>query len=438
MAKKRRLKLLFEMAMLLGIASLSVAVFAPPPTKAPSGNIAQTTSSVSTQANLTLQHPLKHFEMPKPQGQAPLPLAQRDFVVTVMEQNSIAPGFTLVPVTGTASVVLISTDGSILHKWDVDASRARLLPNGNLLVIHGSKWGLDVEPWKSIRPQVTEYTWDGEVVWTHKVPDIAHHDVQRLDNGNTLFPYRVIVPAKDKTSIIDRNRRLSKIRSDSIIEVRPDGTIAWEWEAHTHLNLNECGKHACPSFKGSNAKKRSTDWTHINTTTLIPENRWYDQGDTRFKPGNIMTLPRNWWTVLLIDKESKKEVWRYTGDYKGGLSGGHEAHMIEKGLPGAGNILVFDNGRQHHQGESYVLEINPQTKELVWIYDDGKRFFSKSAGSMQRLKNGNTLISEDVAGRLFEVTPSKEVVWEVKTPFRLSRSRKYSETHCPQFAQFVQ
>ena len=460
MANKRRIKLFLEMTSLLGGAALCVFFLAPSPIKAP---VVATNLATSTQASTpkgaednlqdsyTTSKPAttkaaslvkkrgatKRTNTQKLQGEAPALLRQEDIAVTVSQPEKISEGLTLVPVTGTASVILINNNGTILHRWNIDATRARLLPNGNLLVVHGSKWGLDVEPWRSMRPTVTEYTWNGDVVWSHTMPDIAHHDIQRLDNGNSLFPYRVIVPANDKKSIIDRNRRLSKIRSDSIIEVNSEGETVWEWKAHEHLDLNECGRHACPSFKGSGAAKRSSDWTHINTTSIIPENKWYDKGDSRFKPGNILTLPRNWWTVLLIDKDTKQEVWRYTGDYKGGLSGGHEAHMIEKGLPGAGNILIFDNGRVHHAEESYVLEVNPSTMKLEWVYDVGKQFFSKSAGSMQRFRNGNTLISEDVAGRILEVNKNKEIVWEVNTPFRLSRSKKYSLDYCPQFKQLL-
>ena len=36
-----------------------------------------------------------------------------------------------------------------------------------------------------------------------------------------------------------------------------------------------------------------------------------------------------------------------------------------------------------------------------------------------RLDNGNTLITEGATGRLFEVTPQREVVWEYVSPFTL-------------------
>ena len=36
---------------------------------------------------------------------------------------------------------------------------------------------------------------------------------------------------------------------------------------------------------------------------------------------------------------------------------------------------------------------------------------------MQRLNSGNTLICEGQWGRVFEVTPDKEIVWEYISPF---------------------
>ncbi|MCX7013628.1 MAG: hypothetical protein NTW86_13910, partial [Candidatus Sumerlaeota bacterium] len=36
---------------------------------------------------------------------------------------------------------------------------------------------------------------------------------------------------------------------------------------------------------------------------------------------------------------------------------------------------------------------------------------------VQRLPNGNTLIAESDAGRIFEVTPGKELVWDYYNPF---------------------
>lgn len=354
--------------------------------------------------------------------------------LTVGELQESFPGYTLYSMCGNAQVHLLDHQGESVHQWSVDADRARLLPNGNLLVVHASKWGLTQPNWRRLRKYIREYSWGGEVVWEQKLRGPAHHDIQRLENGNTLALVMAPVPADHpaRAQIKDPTLRTLGIRSDAIQEVSPDGEVVWEWRFHEHVDINSCGAEVCPSKYQDKVLEgeRNFDWSHINTISVIPENRWHDQGDTRFKPGNIMVLPRNWSTILVIDKETKDTVWEYSGDYRGGLSGGHEAHMIAKGLPGAGNILVVDNGRDRK--ETFILEVNPQTKQLEWVYDVGENFFTRAAGSVQRLPNGNTLISEDLRGRVFEVTPDRETVWEFSRGFqgeetmtRINRARRY-------------
>ena len=85
-------------------------------------------------------------------------------------------------------------------------SRLRLLPDGSLL-------GL------SMRRAVVEYDWDGNLVWEYKIDGgFAHHDVERLDNGNTLFP--VLLKGE---------------RSDDLFEVDREGLLVWHWRAADHL-----------------------------------------------------------------------------------------------------------------------------------------------------------------------------------------------------------
>ncbi|MEZ4754724.1 MAG: arylsulfotransferase family protein [Bdellovibrionota bacterium] len=343
-------------------------------------------------------------------------------------------GLTLYPEAGTGKVHLISMQGQSIHQWKVDAMRARLLKNCNLLVIHGTKWGMDREPWRSLRKKVREYDWSGNVVWEYEAPEAAHHDIHRLDNGNTLFLYKTLIPEAQRLTLKDPIWRQSNVRSDAILEVSPAGEVAWQWFAHDYLDPNKCGERGCPELKKAKLNEKEVDWTHLNTASPLPENKHYDAGDQRFKPGNILILPRNWWMTLLIDKQSGKVVWDYSGDYKGGLSGGHEAQMIAKDLPGEGNILIFDNGRSSKQ--SYALEINPITKEVVWVYDAGQDFFSEAAGSLQRLPNGNTLLSEDTKGRVLEVSPEGEIVWQYQGEFRSARAQRYAYDYCPKLQEY--
>jgi len=109
----------------------------------------------------------------------------------------------------------------------------------------------------------------------------------------------------------------------------------------------------------------------------------------------------------------------------------HDANWIDEGLTGAGNILLFNNGlRGGGEGRSRVMEYSvswgsqpagssgdsfPAT-ELVWEYsgslDEETPFYAKRMSGAQRLPNGNTLVCHGPKGRVFQVTPSGDVVWE--------------------------
>jgi hypothetical protein len=142
-------------------------------------------------------------------------------------------------------------------------------------------------------------------------------------------------------------------------------------------------------------------------------------------------------------------VWRAGPHYGQGspesqigqIIGQHTAHMIPAGLPGAGNILVFDNGGLAGFGSllpglppfwpvnfrdySRAVEFDPITYEKVWEYTNetdqranggDRKFFSWFISSVQRLPNGNTLIMEGADGRAFEVTREGKTVWEYIMP----------------------
>ena len=67
---------------------------------------------------------------------------------------------------------------------------------------------------------------------------------------------------------------------------------------------------------------------------------------------------------------------------------------------------------------SRVIEVDPRTNETVWEYRDTPpyNFFSPYISGARRLANGNTLITEGMFGRMFQVTPDGEVVWEYVNP----------------------
>ncbi len=339
-------------------------------------------------------------------------------------------------------VALVDMNGTETNIWKLDTEktdngtdRAHLQRNGNILVSRG---GMD-----SVDGLIQEYNWEGEIVWEfipegqipHPRLTGPHHDVWRKENGNTLLICRDPVPPEYLALVREPTWQGQTICGDTILEVDRSGEVVWEWNSHGHLDINHYRLLASPEWFAGPYNSTVVDWTHVNTVREIPQNQWYEKGDDRFRPGNVIISARQLDTVYIIDRDTGAIVWQYSGDYFGGLSGQHEPYMIPPGNPGEGNIMIFDNGASPwrdlgHAGMSYVLEVNPATKDLVWVYNAGLDFHSTYTSSAQRLPNGNTLVCEAAAKRVFEITRDFEIVWEHVRP--TPRSYRYMPDHCPQ------
>ncbi len=294
------------------------------------------------------------------------------------------------------------------------------------------------EPAEFRNRSIGELDWDGNVVWSWgaKAPGGAakqHHDWRRLPNGNTLVLAHWLHPIPGFS--------LPNLLDDVVYEVVPTGEVVWRWVASEHLG--ELG-FTPEQLKLVRASK-SPDYFHLNNMTQLGPNKWAQSGDHRFDPDNILVDSRNANFIIIIDKTTGHIVWELGPNYpkipRGAagratprpvdqISGQHDAHLIEEGLPGAGDLIVFDN-----QGEggyppaelgvtsgSRVLQINPITKRIVWQYTGensdgpGWTFYSGFISSARRLPNGNTLIDEGMNGRFFQITPSGKIVWEYVSP----------------------
>ncbi len=307
--------------------------------------------------------------------------------------NASAGGYTLVLYRRRVPM-LIDMNGRVVHIWpEVRAvGRARLNRDGSLAVI-----GTD--------NLIKEYDWDGHLRWVYRLAveeDFPHHDLIRLENGNYL------VLARDRTTY-----------TGYLQEVNRSRRVVWEWRALDHID----------SFPTWDHERK--DPTHFNSIHELPPNRLFDGGDERFRPGNILVSARHLNTLFIIDRRTGTVVWQYTGnlDYQ------HEATMVTKGEPGEGRILVFNNGRHDLNGyrRSLVQMIEPATGEIVWEY--GSRFFFSSvAGTVQKLPGPNFVIASSHGGRIFEITPDGEIVWEWVPPYMPMRPERLRYNHCPQLA----
>ncbi len=183
--------------------------------------------------------------------------------------------------------------------------------------------------------------------------------------------------------------------SDALREISPDGKTVWEWTAYEHMNPDI--DILCPLCGRAR-------WANANSVFVM------DNGD-------VLMSQRFTNTLLIVDKKTGDIKWRWG---PGEIAHPHDAQALEDG-----NILAFDNGLHRNcahdfsPSHSRVVEVNPEAKEIVWEYQDDvpMNFYSFACSGCQRLPNGNTLICEALMGRIFEVTPYGETVWEYVVPF---------------------
>jgi hypothetical protein len=289
--------------------------------------------------------------------------------------------------------MLVDMNGRVVHSWPTvrAVGRARLTPAGHLLYI-----GVD--------DSLVEVDWEGEPVRSFNTGDskyFPHHDLQWAPGDETWGIFRA--PGKP---------------TDNVLVVDDSGELIWTWESHLHLGDDLLGE----AFKAN-------DLTHFNSVQSIPDNPRARAGDTRFDPGNLLVSSRHLSTVYLVDRPSGEVTWRYSK----GLDWQHEAVLLGDDVPGAGNVMLFNNRYHSADRQSEVLEIDPSTDEVVWRYTD-ERFFSDTAGVAQKLPNGNVVITSSRGGRIFEVVPTGEIVWQWTPPFNPMRSQRYPADFCPQLA----
>ncbi|OLO05824.1 ArsR family transcriptional regulator [Salinicola socius] len=351
-------------------------------------------------------------------------------------------GFVLFP-GGDRKTHLIDMNGNEVHRWDYESFPPIPLSadqadgeKGHLLVqlARADKLPEHASPGNGLtNASVAEVNWDGEVKWqwgSQQDPVYQHHDMRRLPNGNNL-----VMTAEMR----ELNGFDYPIIENGIEEVDDEGRVVWEWKSGDHLDEMGFSDAGLRALKDS----EDPDFLHLNTAVPVGPNRLYDAGDERFAPDNILVNSRNANVTFIVDRQSGEIVWRIGPDLpalqlNGKLGrpvdqtvGSHDAHFIPEGLPGAGNLLIFDNqgnagfppSRQGFFSSSRVIEVDPSSDKIVWQYTGNMSgrspytFYSSFISSARRLPNGNTLIDEGQNGRLFQVTPEGDIVWEYVSPF---------------------
>lgn len=307
------------------------------------------------------------------------------------------------------AVYLTDLYGKTIHKWKIkyNPRYAELMPNGHILVLEYFNESEDPAKQDSF---VEELDWWGKTVWKYDKLQV-HHDMAFLPNGNKAFLVTAYFSPgealKIKGGIEEQTKNAFPMSRDKIYEVDKNGDVVWQWDSFDHLDPNK--------YTLAPVDTRQ-EWTHANSIEYLPHNPIDNE------EGYLVSF-RQISTVVIIRKRDGEVLWAST---KGLLDHQHDATLLDNG-----NILVFDNGgfNRNDSGSIYlgtqVKEIDPKTNEAVWVWTNGNghllqdaQFESDIIGGAQRLKNDNTMIVDGVHGHLFEVTPTKEVVWNFYNPYQ--------------------
>jgi hypothetical protein len=349
--------------------------------------------------------------------------------VTVYKPEKCYNGYTVVNPYRSELIFLIDMIGRVVKVWQAHPEKIaeswflRRLSSGNWMnLIFRTPYFSDAsspdrapDSFSTIdfEKAVLELDWEGNLIWEYTSPEdwVIHHDMARLQNGNTLM---LVEKTIDIPSISDK-----PVAENFFIEVTPEKETVWEWYTTDHFDEFGYSDQARRLMY-----ERGKDIFHTNTLSVLPGNE-LGKSDPRFAKGNILSCQRNTNYIYIIDKQSKKVVWTWGNRH---LVGPHHPVMLHNG-----NILIYDNGGRggypsRTRFYTRLVEVNPVSGEIVWqyahepyIFKPTSKFFSSSWGSVQRLPNGNTFSLDCHKGRLFEVTPYGEVVWEYISPFAWGR-----------------
>jgi len=387
----------------------------------------------------------------------------------VLSEEGASAGYTLFAPVQFNVTYLIDLEGNLVHSWQSDyvpGNSAYLLENGHLLRTAAfDPTGLPPFAGGGAAGRVEEIDWSGSIVWEYEYASdthLTHHDVEVLPNGNVLMIAWEYKSAAEAYAVGRQWGTLSEgsIWPDHVIEVEPSGssggTIVWEWHVWDHLIQDQDPQKASYGSPADHPERIDinydpdghgrADWCHTNG---IDYNEDLDQ---------IILSIRMFSEFWIIDHSTTTETaagstggtsgkggdllyrWGNPAAYQAGglddqrLFVQHDAQWIESGLPGEGNILVFNNGAGRPGGDySSIDEIilpvdggggytlsgssyGPSGATWSYTAQNPADFYSSFISGAQRQPNGNTLVCQGAQGIFFEATSTGELVWEYICP----------------------
>lgn len=317
-------------------------------------------------------------------------------------------GYTLFSASDSPAAYLVDMQGQRLHEWRLPFSavwskpphidmpvpdsyvvfrRTHVFPNGDLLAIYEAPghW-----PYAYGLVKLDKYS---NLIWAHA--DFVNHDLEVAADGRI---YTLLHRVRTRSEPGLEGLRAPVAIDDQLLVLTPDGR---ELERISIIDAFAASAYA-PLLNETGDK----DVLHTNSLQLVT--REIARSFPFAEPGQVLLSHNFRGALSLIDPETKRIVWARRVSYKNQ----HSARFLPDGTIG-----MFQNADNFAVGGgSRVVMLDPTSGAERWVFAGSKefRFYSDNRGSVQPLPNGNVLVTESNAGRIFEVTRSRDVVWEFR------------------------
>lgn len=418
-----------------------------------------------------------------------------------INNDGLADGYIMFAVPNSPYVYLINRRGDVVHQWKGNYAvlNAYLQDDGSLIQ-NAEDPDFPVFEGGGEAGRIQKISWDSKMLWDFEYATeqyLNHHDFSVMPNGHILT---IAWEAKTADEVLAAGRKpkitpKGGLWPDKIVEIEPQdkmhGRIVWEWHSWDHLIQNYDAKRANygklaehPELINFNAGEDTLPKSNISKDSLdilkrqgrAGRNASLDnEGSDVFHFNAIKynaDLDQIAFSspalseIFIIDHSTTTEE---AAGHKGGHSGKggdilyrwgnpknydygdsadrqlgfqHDIRWIEKGKPGEGHLMLFDNNHFKPFDTTYdninysaVYEIIPPLdnkgnylrekgkafgpEKPVWTYKapDSLSFWSSFVSGAQRMYNGNTFVNEGAKGRFFEITKEGKMVWEYLNPY---------------------
>ncbi|SNT40867.1 arylsulfotransferase family protein [Tropicimonas sediminicola] len=359
--------------------------------------------------------------------------------VTILDAQRSAPGNTLMAgVKGNAVALwLVTPEGETLREWQpptteilTDAEHIDGVEkpfNDFFVTLHGAALLPDGGTLFTISHYaLVKMSACGTNDWV--VPTMAHHAVFASHDQT----YWAVTRFHHDTDHPDHNRIRPQFWEDAVIQVDSNGTILRTISILDVIEKNRLwgklfgGQRPVPSISG--------DITHLNDVEVLSPEMADAYPD--FDAGDVMVSLRNPNMVIVFDPETLDAKWSKVGPWI-------RQHDPDFGADGW--IAVLDNRNDGADGTRFggsrVVLIRPKGPfggEWRVAYENSAStpFFTAKRGVLDLPGNGNILVTESEAGRVFEFDRSGDIVWEYINRYDAENltSVMHAERYPPDFA----